>query len=160
MSSIASPKLANSMNEDDFYLKVAHALSGCQLVEQELKLYITEALELAKKCIAGRMPFGMSGDDYADCSPERLITAFEKLTDNRELVRELAKFKKERNFLSHKGIAHCLDLEGGLFDPTAREFVERLEAIRRESRRLWTAIQEEANKFCGHLLFDVVSEEK
>jgi hypothetical protein len=34
--------------KDDFYLKVAYALSGCQLVEQELKLYITQALELAK----------------------------------------------------------------------------------------------------------------
>ena len=45
------------MDEDDFYLKVAHALSGCQLVEQQLKLYITEALELAKKCIGKKMPF-------------------------------------------------------------------------------------------------------
>jgi len=45
------------MDEDDFYLKVAHALSGCQLVEQELKLYITKALDLAKKCIGDKMSF-------------------------------------------------------------------------------------------------------
>ena len=39
------------MIEDDFFREVAHALSGCQLVEQKLKLYITKALVLAKKCI-------------------------------------------------------------------------------------------------------------
>ena len=43
--------------EDDFYLKVAHALSGCQLVEEHLKLYITEALELVKKCVGDKIAF-------------------------------------------------------------------------------------------------------
>lgn len=148
-----------AIEEDEFYLKVAHALSGCQLVEQELKLYITEALELVKKCIGGRMPFRMSGKDHADSSLERLITTFEKLSDNRALVHELAKFKEARNFLSHQGIAHCLDLDGELFDPTAREFVEKLEAIQRESVRLRTAIHEEANKFRGHLWLDDLTKE-
>lgn len=44
------------MDEDGFYLKVARALSGCQLVEQQLKRYITEALELVKKCVGDKMP--------------------------------------------------------------------------------------------------------
>jgi hypothetical protein len=35
--------------ERDFYLRVAHVLSGCQLVEQELKLDITEALEKVQR---------------------------------------------------------------------------------------------------------------
>lgn len=30
------------MDKDEFFLRAAHALSGYQLVEQELKLYITE----------------------------------------------------------------------------------------------------------------------
>jgi hypothetical protein len=72
-------------NEDDFYLEVAHALSGCQLVEQELKLYITEAFELVRKCVGDKMHFKMSGDDYADSSLERLITTFKKLSDNQRL---------------------------------------------------------------------------
>jgi hypothetical protein len=49
-----------------FYLRVAHALSVCQLVEQELKLYIAEAIELVHKCVAGKLPFSMNGEDYAD----------------------------------------------------------------------------------------------
>lgn len=142
------------MNEDNFYLKVAYALSACQLVEQELKLYVTEAFELAQKCIGKRMPFKLSGDDYADSSLERLIEMFRKLSDNEPLVAELRRFKDERNFLSHKGIAHCLDYEGELFHSTAFEFQDRLNAIQSETQRLRLAIHEEANKFRGHLWFE------
>jgi hypothetical protein len=143
-----------SVNEDDFYLKIAHALSGCQLVEQELKLYITEALDLAKKCIGERMPFKMSGDDYADYSLEKLIQIFGKLSNNETLLAELAKFKTERNFLSHRGITHCLDYEGELFQSTASEFRNRFDAIQTEARRLMLALHEEANKFRSHSWFD------
>ena len=146
------------MDEDDFYLKVAHALSVCQLIEQQLKLYITEALELAQKCIGEKMPFKISGEDYSDSSLERLIEMFGKLTDNESLVADLRKFKNERNFLSHKGITHCLDYEGGLFDPNALEFMNRLTAIQDEAQRLYVAIHEEANKFRGYLWFDDVTE--
>ncbi|ANJ68050.1 hypothetical protein A9404_12305 [Halothiobacillus diazotrophicus] len=142
------------MDEDDFYLKVAHALSGCQLVEQQLKLYITEALELAKKCIGEKIPFKMAGDDYADSSLERLIEIFKKLSDNEKLVTDLRRFKDERNFLSHKGITHCLDYEGELSHSTALELQERLEAIQEEAKLLYVAIHEEANKFRGYLWFD------
>lgn len=147
------------MNHDDFYLKVAHALSGCQLVEQELKLYITEALELAKKCIAEKMPFKLSGEDYADSSLERLIDIFRKLSNNDTLVTELRLFKDERNFLSYKGITHCLDYEGELFETAATEFHPRLEAIQREAQRLQISLHEEANKFRGHLWFDDLTRE-
>lgn len=142
------------MDEDAFYRNVAYALSGCQLVEQQLKLYITEALELARKCIKGKMPFKMSGEDYADSSLERLIEAFKKLTDNEQLVADLKRFKAERNFLSHRGITHCLDYEGELFYSTAEEFQGRLDSIKVEAERLRGAIHEEANKFRVHLWFD------
>jgi hypothetical protein len=142
------------MDDDDFYLKVAYALSGCQLVEQELKLYITEAFKLAQKCIGKRLPFKLSGSDYADSSLERLIDMFRKLSDNETLVAELRRFKNERNFLSHKGITHCLDYEGELFHSTAFEFQDRLDAIQSEAHRLRSVIHEEANKFRGHLWFE------
>jgi hypothetical protein len=140
--------------EDVFYLKVAHALSGCQLVEAELKRYITEALILAKICIGDKMPFKMIGEDYADSSLERLIETFKKLSDNKTLVAELSKFKQERNFLSHKSIAHCRAPDGDLDDDAMAEFQNRLAAIAPEAQRLLLAIHEEANKFRGHLYFD------
>ncbi len=138
---------------DNFYLRVAHALSDCQILEQELKLYITEALELAHKCVDGKLPFSMNGEDYADLSLERLIDIFRKLSSNPTLVAELRKFKDERNFLSHKGIAHCLDPDGELDYVTASEFQDRLAAIAPEAQRLRLAVHEEANQFRGHLWF-------
>jgi len=144
------------MDDDSFYLKVAHALSGCQLVEQQLKLYITEALQLAKKRIGNIMPFKMSGDDYANAALEKLIGVFRKLSDNETLVSELNRFKDERNFLSHQGITHCLDWDGELSHPTASEFQGRLEVIQIEAQRLRIAIHEEANKFRGDLWFDSI----
>lgn len=143
-----------SLNKDDFYLRVARSLSGCQLVEQELKLYITEALELVKNRIGNRLTFKMSGEDYENASLERLIHAFRKLNSNNQLANELDKFKDERNFLSHQGITHCLDWEGELFEPTAEEFQQRLSGIQSESERLREAIHEEANKFRGFLWFE------
>jgi hypothetical protein len=145
-------------NEDDFYLEVAHALSGCQLVEQELKLYITEAFDLVRKCVGNKMHFKMSGDDYDNTSLEGLIKVFRKLSDNEHLSADLNQFKEERNFLSHQGIAHCLDYEGELFQTTAIEFQPRLEAIQDEAKRLRMAIHEEANKFRAHLWFDKVKD--
>jgi hypothetical protein len=141
------------MAENDFYLKVAFALSGCQLIEQELKLYISEALELAKKCIGNRLTFRMSGADYEDASLERLIDAFRKFTENDNLVKDLYAFKRERNFLSHQGISHCLDPDGELFETTAAEFEERLSKIEAEAVRLRHEIREEGFKFRGILRF-------
>jgi hypothetical protein len=142
------------MNEDDFYLKVAYALSGCQLVEEQLKLYVTEALWLVKKRIGHRIPFRFGGDDYADSSLERLIDAFRKLSDNDALVAELRRFKDERNYLSHKGIAQCLDYEGDLSESAALEFQNRLDAIQAEAQRLRNALHEEANHFRVYLWFE------
>jgi hypothetical protein len=141
------------MDARAFYLHIADALSGCQLVEQELKLYISEALELVQKCVGGRVPFNITGEDYEDSSLERLIETFKKLNDNPTLVTALRKFKDERNFLSHKGITHCLDYEGEFDEAAASEFEARLLAIEPEAQRLRTAIHEEANKFRGHLWF-------
>ncbi len=151
--------MSTHMNPDDFYLRIAHALSGCQLVEQELKLYITQALELVQKCVADRLPYSMSGDDYADVSLERLIETFRKLTSNQTLVTALRTFKKERNFLSHKSIAHCLDPDGELCYVTVSEpeFQKRLAAMELEAQRLRLEIHNEANRFRGHLWFDDVS---
>jgi len=142
------------MNENDFYLKVAYALSGCQLVEQQLKSYITDALDFIRKRLAGKLPFKMNGDDYEDVPLGRLIDVFRKLSDNEALVKDLNKFKAERNFLSHKGISHCIDPEGELFQTTVQDFEKRLSAIEREARRLLVAINEEGNKFRAHLWFD------
>lgn len=142
------------MKAHDFYQKVALSLAGCQLVEQELKLYISEALLLAKKCVGSRMHFDMSGDDFQDAPLERLIKTFRKLCNNTSLVQDLGRFKDERNFLSHRAITSCLDFVGELVDSEIDAIEPRLVEIQKESDRLVRAIHEEANKFTVLLAFD------
>jgi hypothetical protein len=128
--------VSEPMDENAFYLEVAYALSGCQLVEEELKQYISDAFELVRKFVGTRMTFKLSGDQYLNSSLERLIDTFKKLSDNQPLVDELTKFKDRRNFLSHRGIAHCLDLEGDLFLSQALEFKNDLIAMRADAAKL------------------------
>ena len=40
------------MRKDEFFLQVAHAMGGCQAVEQGLKLYLTEAFEAVRLRVA------------------------------------------------------------------------------------------------------------
>ena len=75
------------------------------------------------------------------------------MTTTPGLVAALRKFKDERNFLSHRGISHCLDRDEELDFVAASEFEARLAAIAPEAQLLRTAIHEEANKFRGHLWF-------
>jgi hypothetical protein len=140
--------------DEEFYRETAYALQGCQLVEEQLKLYIAEALDFVRKCLGGRMPFKMTGKDYANMSLERLITTFGKLSDNPTLLKALGKFKDERNFLSHRAIAHCLDPMGELGAMSVEEVRPRVNAIKVEAQRLFTAINDEHIKFRGRLYFE------
>ena len=145
-------------DNDEFFLRVAEALSGCQLVEQELKLYLAEALDLVRKCVDGKLSFKLTGDDYQESSLEKLIGMFRKLCDNQVLVDRLNTFRGERNFLSHKAITSCMDPEQGLSYVAAVELEPRLSAIVNEAQSLRLAIHDEANKFRGHLYCDKVKD--
>jgi hypothetical protein len=148
--------LDEPISDEEFYLKIAHALSGCQLIEQELKLYITEAFDLVRKSLGNKMTFKLSGEDYSDVPLGRLIDTFSKLSDNTALVGDLKAFNRERNFLTHRAIAQCLDYEDELSQPTAWDVQDRLSDIQAKAGALRTALHEEANKFRGYLWFDDV----
>ncbi|MDP1670658.1 MAG: hypothetical protein Q8L63_01095, partial [Alphaproteobacteria bacterium] len=108
--------------------------------EQELKLYISEALELAVKCIGSRMPFRMSGVDFENEALGRLILTFQKLSANEDLVRELRRFLEHRNYLSHKGIVRCLNPDGELDSTQLEDLDARLAQIRTSSAELCARI--------------------
>jgi hypothetical protein len=136
------------MERDAFYLHVARALSGCQLVEQELKLYITEAFDLVRKKLEDELPFKLSGEQYENAPLERLIETFARLSDDDVLVADLRRFKDERNLLSHRAIVLCID-PGGEFDEGAAHSLEpRLTAIEQEAVRIW----DEVHRAEGHVM--------
>jgi hypothetical protein len=87
------PKEMELNTDQAFYLRVSEALAGCQLVEQQLKLYISLALDLIRRRVGKDLPFKMTGEDFADCSLEGLIKQFNKLSDAPQLVKALNAFK-------------------------------------------------------------------
>jgi hypothetical protein len=122
-------------------------------VEQQLKLYISQAFDLVKLSVGGKLVFKFSGIDYEDASLERLIGTFRKLTNNDELVKDLSRFKDERNFLSHRAVTFCLDPDDELDHSALATIKDRLPAIVEEAKRLRVAINEESHHFLNQLLF-------
>jgi hypothetical protein len=141
---------------EEFYLRVAIALSGCQLVEQQLKLYIAEAFKLVHKFVGHRMPFNMSGADYERSPLQGLIKMLRKLCDNKQLIKDLEAFQNDRDFVSHNAIAYCLDPMDELNYNAMAEIETQLARIPNEAERLRAAINDEANKFRGFLYFEDV----
>lgn len=127
-------------------MEVAKALAGCQAVELELKLYISQAFLVVRSSVGDRLPFKFSGDDYSDASLERLIDTFKKLCNNDELFKRLNQFKSKRNHLAHRAIADCLDDLGGFDEWAAAGGFVTLSTIQRAAEELLNDIAKEHQK--------------
>jgi len=154
--SLQPPRWATIVNtskeSDEFYLKVAYSLGGCQLVEQVLKTYISESLQLARK--RGEEVPGFLAKDYGDAPMGPAIRAFRKLSGNDKLADKLLALKSERNKLAHEGVTHCLDPDGELSWPEQGEMKARLHEIECEARTLFDEVHSELNVVRAHLDFD------
>ncbi len=142
----------------EFLQEIAQPLSGCQLLEFELKIYIERAFEVIRKKVDGIVDFGFSGDDHENSSLERLIGTFRKLSTNRELIAGLEKFKSERNFLAHRAIVACMDPEGRFEESSIQSIRPRLQEMEIAASKLCAAVYEESIKFLGHYYFGPISE--
>ena len=134
------------MKHTEFFHETASALAGCQAVELELKLFITEALNQVQGYLRGRLVFKFDGTDYDDASLERLIGTFKKLCNNNELIARLNRFKDERNFLAHKAIASCFTEAYELNDWNMAGSIARIKQIEIESVSLLNEISAEHAK--------------
>lgn len=139
--------------KDAYLRRTAHVLGACQFVEFQLKSYIAEALELARKCVDERVPFKLEGRDYENESLGKLITLFKKLSDCPALIERLEKFSRERNFVAHRAIQACIDPDGELDYVASRKHIGRLAKIEKEANQLKGAIYEEALKIRANLDF-------
>lgn len=142
------------MNQNEFYFKVSKALSGCQMVEMELKLYLTNASELIRKRLGNRMPYRFDESDIQRLSLERLIKFFRKHSNNDELCARLNKFKTERNFLAHSAISECMNKHEGYQEFYASNLESRLTKIEQDAIELFYDIHKESTNFLGYLYFE------
>ncbi|MBX3688342.1 hypothetical protein [Dokdonella sp.] len=100
-------------------MKVADALAGCQLLEQELRLYIAAAHSAIRRNLPAHLPYRVPDKDCAGDSLGQLISKFEKLSNDDELIAALKAFNKKRNKLAHRAIASCINPDGDLDTPPA-----------------------------------------
>jgi hypothetical protein len=146
---------AEEMNDNyrEYMQLTAETLGACQMVELQLKLYITRALEVARRKAAGVVPFGFSGDDYDEAPLGKLIDVFKKLTMNKALVSDLLKFKSDRNFIAHRAFV-VIDHPDGEIDVEAmNDMRTKVINVRVEAQRLGQAVYDESMPFLGHYYF-------
>jgi len=127
----------------DLYLDVAKALTGCQLLEQELKAYLSAWRALEHDSSAAALP--TSSPEFDEKPLGQLVITFRKANSNIRLIDELWRFKDERNFLAHRAIQECLDLEGELFLTSVHETIPRIREIEATARRLRSDVYNEMN---------------
>lgn len=125
------------MSDNRFHLEVSNAIAGCQLVEQELKKYITIAFEAAQR---HKKSINFSVERIESRPLGRLIRAFEKSGGDSLLIAELDKFKEERDFLAHQAVAQCFDLDMNFFVPETTK--DRLAEIQINAEVLRSRIYE------------------
>ena len=73
------------MRHSEFYLKVASALAGCQILEQEIRLYIAAAHLAIRNNLPTHIPYKVSEDGNAGSSLGNLIGKFKNVKDCRVL---------------------------------------------------------------------------
>jgi len=117
------------MRHSEFYFRVADALAGCQLLEQELRLYIVAARAAIRRNLPVHIPYRTSEDDCFKKSLGQLIKKFKELSNDDELIGELNKFNDERNALAHQAIVSCMNPDDELDSPPYNFKVKQLRGM-------------------------------
>ena len=101
MSSVRSQRL--------FFRRLGEALSPYQLIESFLKIYIERAHMKIERMLTGRVPFHYPASEYENAPLERLVTLFQRYSNNKGLVKRLRDATKTRNYIAHRVIADYMD---------------------------------------------------
>lgn len=81
---------------------VSAVLLDYQFIEEGLRWYLATAYKLILKRLDGALPFAYSYDDNDKDALGTLISKFEKVTTNTDLVAELKVLVKSRNAVAHR----------------------------------------------------------
>lgn len=141
------------MKTREFYLRIAKALEGCQLLEMELKLFLAEKRELDMRRGRSPRPTDESANSFDDVALGKLIKKFRKASKNHSLADSLEAFRAERDFLAHKAISSCLDYEHEFDEYSLTDVGPRILAIQKNAALLTDKVHEEFSKISAILAF-------
>ena len=94
--------------ESIYRLDAVKTLSGFQMLEFSLKIYISVAYNLIAHKVSGIVPFKYKYKDIKNHPLEKLLNLFQKHNDNVDLQKRLNRLRQKRNDLAHTDllIAH------------------------------------------------------
>jgi hypothetical protein len=104
---------------DHYREAVISALSGFQLIESTLKLYISMHYDTTRLLLKDRVHFDFQGDDLKDAALGRLVTVFSKLNRNTRLVARIRELIKHRDEIAHQALVQLFDPNKGEDDHVA-----------------------------------------
>lgn len=91
----------------EFSTEAHYALVAYQMIEEQLKSYITIAHKIIRLCLSNRIPYKYLPEEIDGYALERLLAIFAKLNDNDELIKKLNQLPKDRNYCAHKAYAQA-----------------------------------------------------
>jgi hypothetical protein len=96
--------MSNLRGQRIFFRRVGEALAPYQLVEALLKIYVERAHMKIERILERRVPFHYPATEYENAPLDRLITLFQRYSDNKQLVVRLRGATKTRNYIAHRSI--------------------------------------------------------
>ena len=94
--------MESSVEHEHYQKGIMLALSGYQLIEASLKLYLKNYYKIAKYLIADRLHFDFDGTDYDNAPLGQLVKAFSKTCADQDLAKDLKSEVSHRNHIAHK----------------------------------------------------------
>lgn len=91
---------------------VATLMWGVQVIEEQLKTYLHLSFRAIRRSTAGVLVYKWDRKGIDNWSLERLISHFEKLIDDDDLVRDLRGLRDDRNQCAHRAFVQSFDMEG------------------------------------------------
>jgi len=128
--------MKNAPLADAFYLEVANALSHCQNIELDLRLYIESAFDFLRLIAKDKMPFKIDRKKFEDQPLGKLIESFKPLTDKTELVADIEKFRKLRNFVAHQAIVKGMDAQRNVSSEKVEEVRTKITELIKLSEKI------------------------
>lgn len=96
------------MNDDylikkDITIKLSSVIMNYQFIEEGLKIYLEKSFELIRQKLNDELPFEYNRATIEKYPMGKLIKAFDKHSNNKELVKKLEALPEKRNDIAHKG---------------------------------------------------------
>jgi len=124
--------------------KLSIALMFFQYIEETIKDYLAEVYEIIKIKLRNQIPFKFSYKSVQNHSLRRLLTKFEKVNSNKDLIDTIDHLIKDRNYCTHR--AYIMKFEQLFNDEFLSAEIKKFKRIIDSSTKCLIRLQMELKK--------------